>query len=271
MNNLAIRTITGTALVIFIAGSIIINSYITALLLLILNILAINEFIRMAKSSGIRLSSLIVNVFSICIFVLMALYKYNIISLNWFLSIMLFLPIFCIAELYRKNENPFAIIGISFFAGSYISVPLALLLFMENTEAVAPSYALLLGFFVILWTYDSMAYVFGLTLGKHRLFERISPKKSWEGAIGGGFSAMLVAAILAWNFPGLHILQWMVFGMIIIVFGTFGDLTESLLKRSINSKDSGNILPGHGGILDRFDGVFLAAPVLIFYLYLFVF
>lgn len=271
MNNLAIRSITGSIIVLCIAGSIIFSSYITAILLLIVNILAINEFIRMARSNNIHLSALLINVFSITIFLLMTFYKFNLIPIHWFLLFLLFLPLLSIAELHHKNENPFAVIGISIFAGIYITVPLALLLFLEHTELAITKYSLLLGFFIILWTYDSMAYVFGLTLGKHRLFERISPKKSWEGAIGGGFSALLAAALLAKYFPCISIIQWLIFALIIIIFGTYGDLTESLLKRTIKSKDSGNILPGHGGIMDRFDGVFLASPVLIIYLYLFVF
>jgi phosphatidate cytidylyltransferase len=125
---------------------------------------------------------------------------------------------------------------------------------------------ILVGFFIILWIYDSGAYVFGVSFGKHRLFERISPKKSWEGFIGGSIVAISAANVISVFFTELRLFDWLIISAIIIVFGTFGDLVESLLKRELNIKDSGNILPGHGGILDRFDGIFLSVPIIFAYL-----
>ena len=117
-----------------------------------------------------------------------------------------------------------------------------------------------------MWSFDSFAYLTGVSIGKHRLFERISPKKSWEGFFGGLVLSLGVAAALAYFFPVLSTGQWMVMSLIISVTGTFGDLAESLLKRSFGVKDSGNIMPGHGGFLDRFDAALMAMPFVVAWL-----
>ena len=124
----------------------------------------------------------------------------------------------------------------------------------------------LLGFFILIWTGDTMAYLGGMTFGRHRLFERISPKKSWEGSITGGLFALAMAWFLSLFFTELSTPQWMGMAAIIIVTGTLGDLAESLLKRSVGAKDSGQLLPGHGGFMDRLDSVFLSAPFVFVYL-----
>jgi phosphatidate cytidylyltransferase len=125
-----------------------------------------------------------------------------------------------------------------------------------------------IGFFIMLWTCDTGAYLVGRKLGKRKLFERISPKKTWEGSMGAALFVILVAFIFTQfdYFDILELHEWIIFGILTLIFGTFGDLTESLLKRNIDVKDSGNLLPGHGGVLDRFDGLFLAVPAVYFYL-----
>ena len=125
---------------------------------------------------------------------------------------------------------------------------------------------MLLAVFVTIWVNDTGAYLVGVTLGKHRLFERISPKKSWEGFIGGALFALLSGYIFSLFIPEINLLNWMIFSELIVIFGTFGDLTESLIKRTLEVKDSGNIIPGHGGLLDRFDSMLLAAPVIYLFL-----
>lgn len=120
----------------------------------------------------------------------------------------------------------------------------------------------------MLWTNDTGAYLAGRFFGKHKLFERISPKKTWEGSIGGGILTIGVAFILSVYFTNLDQTNWIVLAILVAVFGGLGDLVESMLKRSLNIKDSGNLLPGHGGILDRFDGLLLSIPFIYSYLYL---
>ena len=122
----------------------------------------------------------------------------------------------------------------------------------------------------IIWIYDSAAYLFGVSFGRHRLFERISPKKSWEGAIGGALAA-LAASYAAFIFiPEISLVNWIVLSALIIVSATLGDLTESMIKRSFGVKDSSNLIPGHGGILDRFDSLFFVVPVVVLYLKLII-
>jgi len=127
---------------------------------------------------------------------------------------------------------------------------------------------LLLGYFVILWINDTFAYLFGTAFGKHRLFERISPKKSWEGSIGGALISIIAAWLIASFTNSLPLIHWIVIAIIIVICGTLGDLVESMLKRSLNCKDSGTLLPGHGGILDRFDSVLISAPIIFVYIQL---
>ena len=130
-------------------------------------------------------------------------------------------------------------------------------------------YGIVLGFLLILWFNDTGAYFVGSLMGKHKLFERISPGKTWEGSAGGALFALLTAWGLSFVFHRLDVVQWLILALITIIAGTLGDLVESMLKRSLGIKDSGNILPGHGGMLDRFDAVLLSAPFVFVYLALF--
>jgi len=125
---------------------------------------------------------------------------------------------------------------------------------------------MLMAVFVTIWVNDTGAYVFGVTLGKHRMFERVSPKKSWEGFIGGGLTALLSGYVFSLIVPEISLIQWLIFSEIVVIFGTFGDLLESLMKRTIHVKDSGDVIPGHGGLLDRFDSMLLVAPAIFIYL-----
>jgi phosphatidate cytidylyltransferase len=175
-----------------------------------------------------------------------------------------------IVELYRKKEHPFTNIALTLLGVAYIVLPFALFSGFVFSDAVSQEYYpfTLLGYFILIWLYDSGAYVFGVSFGKHRLFERISPKKSWEGFIGGAVVAIFAAWMLSRYFTHISVFDWIVIALLVIVAGTFGDLAESMLKRDLAVKDSGSILPGHGGILDRFDAVFLSSPLVYMYLQL---
>ena len=179
-----------------------------------------------------------------------------------------------ILELFKKGDNAIRNISNTFLGQIYIALPLmflSLLSLKDNFDGtMIYNPILLMSFFSLIWIYDTGAYIFGITLGKHRLFERISPKKSWEGAIGGAIMALIASVGINYLFPGnLSLIQWLGFALITVVFGTFGDLVESMMKRYMNVKDSGQLIPGHGGILDRIDSSLVAAPaVVIYYLYL---
>jgi phosphatidate cytidylyltransferase len=173
-------------------------------------------------------------------------------------------------KLYRKSDKkPFTGIAYTFLGIFYVSVPFSLL----NVSAFAVDgtfhYEVIIGSLLILWASDSGAYFAGTKFGKTKLFERVSPKKSWEGFLGGAASAFLVAFILSKYFNSLESWQWYVITGIIIIAGTYGDLIESLFKRSIEIKDSGKALPGHGGFMDRFDGLLLSAPFIAAFLKIF--
>ena len=171
-----------------------------------------------------------------------------------------------IIELYRKKPNPLVNISITFLGIFYITVPVSLFNYFGFYNSGQYDYHIILGFFILLWTNDTAAYLSGLLLGRHRLFERISPKKSWEGFIGGTLITLIIAFFLHLFLSDLARIDWIIIGIIISIAGVYGDLVESMFKRSADIKDSGAILPGHGGMLDRFDSVFLSSGLVFLYL-----
>ena len=183
-----------------------------------------------------------------------------------------------ISELYTRNENAIHDWAYTMLAQMYIAMPFALinvLAFEISPDGTIHHFDRLLplSVFIFLWVNDTGAYCSGSLLGKHKLFPRISPGKSWEGSIGGGVFVLIAAAIIGYfanngdNSHSLNILQWMGLGLTVVFFGTWGDLVESLFKRTLGIKDSGNIMPGHGGMLDRFDSSLMAIPAAVVYLY----
>lgn len=174
-----------------------------------------------------------------------------------------------IYELYRKKEQPIHNLAFSMLGQVVVALPCSLINLIATPDQIHWVFAL----FILIWLSDTGAYLVGCTLGKHKLFERISPKKSWEGFFGGCAFA-IGGSMLLWHLfttvwpigANTTWWQWLIFAILIIIFGTYGDLSESLLKRAANIKDSGNILPGHGGILDRFDSLLLCIPVVYIYL-----
>jgi phosphatidate cytidylyltransferase len=152
----------------------------------------------------------------------------------------------------------------------YIALPfslLSVLAFRSVGSDIIYTWHVPLSVFVFLWINDTGAYLCGSLLGKHKLFPRISPGKSWEGSVGGGVFCVAASQVVAYYQPLLSPMEWAIFALVVVVFGTWGDLIESLLKRQIGIKDSGRILPGHGGMLDRFDSSLMAIPAVVIYLY----
>lgn len=172
-----------------------------------------------------------------------------------------------ILELYVKNERPIRCLAISLMTQIYIGLPLATMTFMGKYLGLH----FILAIFLMIWINDTGAFVVGSTLGKHRLFERVSPKKSWEGFFGGlGFN-LLTGWLFAigggyfWDVKW-NVITWLIFAAVVTIFSTWGDLVESLMKRSLNIKDSGHLIPGHGGILDRIDSLLLVMPAAFIFL-----
>ena len=178
-----------------------------------------------------------------------------------------------VAELYLKQEDPIHDWAYTMLSQMYIALPFSLLNVLAFTAApngqVSFNTLLPLSVFVFLWVNDTGAYCVGSLMGKHKLFPRISPGKSWEGSIGGAVFVLAAAWVISEYLSGglLNLWQWMGLGLVVVIFGTWGDLVESLFKRTLGIKDSGSILPGHGGMLDRFDSSLLAIPAAVVYLY----
>lgn len=169
-------------------------------------------------------------------------------------------------ELFRKTDTPIQNLALTVFAHLYTGLPFGLLsalAYHSDISANGYDYAIPLAVFIFLWTNDTGAYCVGSLLHKRlpaKLSPNISPKKTWVGTIGGGVLCLVAAAVLSEYFGRLTLTVWLGFGLVVCIFGTLGDLVESLIKRKLGVKDSGNILPGHGGILDRFDSSLLAIP-----------
>ncbi|MTI22464.1 phosphatidate cytidylyltransferase [Fulvivirga sp. RKSG066] len=171
--------------------------------------------------------------------------------------------------LYKKSEKkPFTGIAFTFLGIMYVAIPFSLLNIIAFYSGVY-EFELILGSLLILWANDTGAYFSGVRFGKRKLFERVSPKKSWEGSIGGLFLALAMAFGISHFTSFIPLTSWLCIGIIIVIGGTYGDLVESLFKRSIEIKDSGRLIPGHGGFLDRFDGLLLSAPFITAFLKIF--
>lgn len=267
------RTWAGALFATLILGSVFWHPYALALLLLLLTALGLNEFYGLFKKSNILKQSKAGFSLGIVSYLLISAWTFSLISAY---SLLLLLPlslVLFVIELYQKNENPFTEIAIQLLGVFYVAIPFSLYHLVHQYPISKPESFepwLLAGVFILIWSNDTFAYLFGITFGKHRLFERISPKKSWEGTIGGAVSTLGIAWFLGSYLPVLSVQNWILLAGVIIPSAIFGDLVESMLKRSLNIKDSGNIMPGHGGILDRFDAANFALPFIVFFLYLLV-
>jgi phosphatidate cytidylyltransferase len=168
-------------------------------------------------------------------------------------------------KLYAKEEKPFTNIAFTFLGILYVAIPYSLIHVSVFHNGVY-DYEIIIGMLLLLWASDTGAYFAGTKFGKTKLFERVSPKKSWEGSIGGTITAFLMAFAVSYYFDALKQWEWLTVAAIMVIIGTYGDLVESLFKRSIEIKDSGQSIPGHGGFLDRFDGLLLASPFIVAFL-----
>ena len=267
------RAITGIFFVLALLASMYFGQLSSFILFLVIVLLGTDEFYTLVKKSKeVKAVKIIGILISISLFIVIGLVVQGSIPLKFFaiplaLSFLVFL-----IELYKKSNYPFINIAYTILASIYIALPFGLLYhlgyYQNNGFQSEFSHHILWGFFFILWANDTGAYLSGRFFGKHKLFERISPKKTWEGSIGGGLLGIAVAYISSLYFMELSLTNWIIVAILTVIFGGLGDLVESMLKRSLNIKDSGNILPGHGGILDRFDGLFLSVPFIYCYLVL---
>lgn len=272
--NLVYRILTGIVFVAILLGSILYSQYSFAAVLGFVELLALSEFYQLlGRFQRIKVDKYLNMAGGFLLFVgMFIIFLVNKYSIFFFIPYLLYILLLFISQLYAKSENPIRTLAYSLLGQVYIAIPFSLLNYLAYSYAYSGQgyhYAYLLALFVIIWVNDSFAYVFGVTLGKRRLFERISPKKSWEGFIGGMACAILAGVVFSRYFDAFPLAGWIGFAAVVVIFGTFGDLIESLLKRTLNVKDSGSLLPGHGGILDRFDSMILAIPALVAYIEIF--
>ena len=277
MNNFIARTITG---ILFVATIVVCFLNPTAMIFLFALVtgLTVWEFTGLVNDRpGVAVNRFISAVAGVYFFLAMAGTCSGFTSSTVFIPYLITIIYLLVAELYAKQEDPIHDWAYTMMSQMYVVLPFSLLnmlAFRAAPEGIMYVYTLPLSVFVFLWVNDTGAYCCGSLFGKHKLFPRVSPGKSWEGSIGGGVF-VLAAAALVWyltdtydmNPTGMGMWEWMGLGLTVVVFGTWGDLVESLFKRTLGIKDSGNILPGHGGMLDRFDSSLLAIPAAVVYLF----
>lgn len=262
------RSLTGLIFVIGIISGLVFSKYGFLVLFSTIIVFSLWEFYILSYKAFARPQKYFGILIGVAFFLATYLYAGHAVdSKIYCFFIPLILSIF-IFELYRKSKRPFNNIAYTILGLVYIALPITLFnhFVFHYTTQVVYNYHILLGFFILLWANDTGAYLAGVTLGRTRLFERISPKKSWEGFLGGVLLALGAAYYISRYYNELQIDQWLTISILISISATFGDLVESMFKRSISIKDSGKILPGHGGVLDRFDSVLMAAPVIYAYL-----
>jgi phosphatidate cytidylyltransferase len=263
------RSISGLLFAVVLLGAILLGPWSFVLLFGLFSIFILREFYALAKVGGISPQKNLGLISGALIFIFTFLNVKGIITFNLFglcLSSLFIIPAW---ELFRAKKNSVENIAITLFGILYIIYPFSLLNFFVYPDIPLNNRydpTLLIFLFILIWVYDSGAYLFGVTFGKHRLFERISPKKSWEGFFGGWFMALVFALLLHHFFPRFEITFMLSIASIIAVSGTIGDLVESMIKRNLGLKDSGKFLPGHGGLLDRFDSILFAAPFVYVYI-----
>jgi phosphatidate cytidylyltransferase len=277
------RAITGFFFIIVMLGSVNAGDYVFGAFYLLLCLLCLHEFYGLNIKSGIQPNRVAGFITAVLVFCGFALLNYSLIAempvagdiIAWGHRLLFLLPLsvsaILIQELYKIDPSPFTNIAYTILGVVMVCIPftffVALAYLRTDGSETGHSLHIPLGFLLMLWSNDTGAYLVGRAVGRTKLFERHSPKKTWEGFIGGVLIAALVGFIISIYFKDLPWNQWVSIGVIIGCFGTLGDLVESMFKRSINIKDSGGILPGHGGLLDRFDGFLVAAPIVYTYLY----
>jgi phosphatidate cytidylyltransferase len=274
-SNLVQRIITAVIGAAAVVAGIMFSEWTYFLIFFIITGLTLWEFYKLAGLDGMLPQKSFGTLLGLLVFCLSFFIERGDISYRYYFVFFPLLSCVYMIKLYKKFERkPFTNIAFTFLGIFYVAIPFALLN-IATFENRAYDYQIIFGCLFILWASDTGAYFAGTFFGRRKLFERISPKKSWEGFIGGAILAFIFAYSLPYFFyaighpPTIQSWQWIVIGVIIIVGGTFGDLVESLLKRSIEIKDSGTTLPGHGGFLDRFDGLLISAPFIVAFLEIF--
>jgi phosphatidate cytidylyltransferase len=275
MKDMFVRSLTGIAYVMLICIGILWNSLSFFILFSVAVILCLWEFYNLIRAQ----KRTVINPYYNCLggfllFVITYLYSSGVFDYYIFFIYLIYIVGILISELYEKQQDPITHWAYIFLGQTYIALPFAILnlIAFRGISSAMPVYnsLMLLSLFVFIWVNDTGAYLVGMALGKHKLFERISPRKTWEGFVGGLIFTIASALVFAHFVPSIRIYHWIGLSLSVVVFGTWGDLIESLIKRTLGVKDSGCSLPGHGGYLDRFDSFLLAVYGMLFYVQMFI-
>jgi phosphatidate cytidylyltransferase len=269
MNNLVLRSLTGLVFISSIIFPVLFSKEAAVGVFSLYFVLGIIEFYRLFKS-GERFQ---INWETSTIFACI-IYGLSVgAALGWVpIWMLMIIPcavfILFLLELWRKTKQPLNNMAINIFGIVYLVIPFTFMAILSNNPN--NGFPLVLGMFILIWINDSFAYLSGRYMGKHKMFERVSPKKTWEGTLGG-FLFTIIGGILIAYFTEQEFIFWIISAIIISPLSIVGDLLESLMKRDLNIKDSGNILPGHGGILDRFDATIFVSPFYFFWIFIYSF
>ena len=273
IKNMLVRTVTG---VLFVAA--LVTSFLRfeamVFLFAIITGLTLWEYATIVNTmKAVRINRFISTAAGVYFFLAVAGYCSGITPSAVFIPYLLTVVYLFVSELYTRHEHAINDWAYTMLSQMYIALPFAMLnvlAFQSSDDGIRYCRILPLSIFIILWTSDTGAYCVGSLLGRHKLFPRISPAKSWEGSFGGAILVLIAASLISQLIDDASILtlyEWLGLGLVVTIFGTWGDLVESLFKRTVGIKDSGNILPGHGGMLDRFDSALMAIPAAVVYLY----
>lgn len=273
------RTLTAFWIVVFILGGFWLHPVSFFITGLVIIAGGQYEYYHMIRNSGASPQSVQGIITGAALYCISSLVAAGFLNRKYYLVLLVLCFGILVTELYRKQENPFESLAHTFFGIFYIAFPFSLFPYLAYSRTGIESFlphgnlifspGLIIGYILILWANDTGAYLTGMAFGKHRLMERISPKKTWEGFIGG----IVISALAAWILSGwlgtMTSVDWIIIALIISITGTMGDLVESMLKRSMGVKDSGKIMPGHGGFLDRFDSTLISFPLVFLFVTLF--
>ena len=279
MNNFFRRTLTGAWIVIFMLGGFWLHPVSFFLTGLILLIGTQYEYYHLIRNTGTNPRMIPGIITGIIAYVISTLIAAGLVPVAAFLILIPSMSVIMVMELYRKQERQFDSLAHTLFPVLYIALPFSMFPFAAFSrtglasliphEHVLFSPGIIVGFFILLWANDTGAYLTGISIGRHRLMASISPKKTWEGFFGGALISAIVAWFLSEWLGVVDRSHWIIISLIISITGTYGDLFESMLKRSCGVKDSGTILPGHGGFLDRFDSTIMSFPLVYLFILLF--
>jgi len=266
MSNFWTRTFAGIVFLVILIGCIVKSSDTFFALFLLLTVAGTLEFYRVAEKGNSKPQKLVGVLTAASLFMLLYFISKGSIPGLALVALVPLLFLAFVLELFSGNQHPFENVAHTLLGIIYVALPFSLLnLLVFSNILLAYDHSILLGIFIIIWSSDTGAYLTGRKFGRTKLFERISPKKTWEGSVGGLLFALVAAFFISRNYTNISFAHWVALTLIIVVAGSVGDLIESMLKRSVGIKDSGNVIPGHGGILDRFDSFLFAAPFVVTY------